>query len=62
MAQEISFFKRPLGAGDKARLDTYLENIREIERRISIAMEQTVRSRRKRFPSAFRKTSTPTTV
>ena len=33
-------FKKDLGAGDRGRLDTYLENIREIERRIKIAMEQ----------------------
>ena len=39
VTQQISFFKKPLGAGDRARLDTYLENIREIERRIRIAME-----------------------
>ena len=43
VTQEISFFKRPLGAADKQRLDAYLENIREIERRIRIAMESTVK-------------------
>ena len=32
-----------LGAGDQARLDTYLENIREIERRIKIAMEKSMK-------------------
>src|SRR5713226_1821896 len=42
VTQEISFFKKPLGAGDRSRLDTYFENIREIERRIKIAMDQTV--------------------
>jgi hypothetical protein len=42
VTQEIAFFKKPLGAGDRSRLDTYLENIREIERRIKIAMSKTV--------------------
>ena len=42
VTQEIAFFKKPLGAGDRNRLDTYLENIREIERRIKIAMDKTV--------------------
>jgi hypothetical protein len=31
------------GAGDKARIDTYTENIREIERRINIAMSNSVK-------------------
>ena len=38
VTQELAFFKKDLGAGDQSRLDTYLENIREIERRIKIAM------------------------
>src|SRR6204780_4993074 len=42
VTQEIAFFKKPLGAGDRGRLETYLENIREIERRIKIAMSKTV--------------------
>jgi hypothetical protein len=42
ITQEIAYFKKPLGAGDRGRLDTYLENIREIERRIKIAMSKTV--------------------
>jgi hypothetical protein len=42
VTQEISFFKKGLGAGDKTRLDTYLDNIREIERRIKIAMSKSV--------------------
>jgi hypothetical protein len=42
ITQEIAYFKKPLGAGDRTRLDTYLENIREIERRIKIAMSKTV--------------------
>src|SRR6202162_1875152 len=42
VTQEIAFFKKPLGAGDRSRLDTYLDNIRELERRIKIAMGKTV--------------------
>src|SRR3974390_2136680 len=43
VTQEIALFKAPLGAGDRARLDAYLENIRELERRIQIAMESSVK-------------------
>jgi Protein of unknown function (DUF1552) len=39
---ELASFKKDLGAGDRTRLDTYLENIRELERRIKIAMSKTV--------------------
>jgi hypothetical protein len=42
VTHEISFFKKDLGAGDKVRLDTYLENVREIERRIKIAMDKAI--------------------
>lgn len=42
VTQEIAFFKKPLGAGDKAKLDTYLDNVRELERRIKIAMDKTI--------------------
>jgi len=34
VTHEISSFKKGIPAGDRARLDTYLENVREIERRI----------------------------
>jgi len=50
VTQEIAFFKKPLGAGDRSRLDTYLENIREIERRIRIAMEATVKEPSEEIP------------
>jgi hypothetical protein len=50
VVQEINFFKKPLGAGDRSRLDAYLENIREIERRISIAMETTVKEPSEEIP------------
>jgi hypothetical protein len=50
VTQELSFFKKNLGAGDKQRLDTYLDNIREIERRIRIAMESTVKEPNEEIP------------
>jgi hypothetical protein len=50
VAQEISYFKKPLGAADRSRLDTYLENIRELERRINIAMETTVKEPSEEIP------------
>jgi hypothetical protein len=40
---QLGSFKTSLGAGDKARIDTYVENIRELERRIKIAMENAVK-------------------
>jgi uncharacterized protein DUF1552 len=39
VAHEIPQFKRSLGAGDRARLDGYLENVREVERRIRNATD-----------------------
>jgi hypothetical protein len=50
ITQEIAYFKQPLGAGDRTRLDTYLENIREIERRIKIAMDATVKEPSEEIP------------
>jgi len=50
VTHEISFFKKDLGSGDKSRLDTYLENVREIERRINIAMNKTVREPSSEIP------------
>lgn len=38
VTHEIPGFKRSLGHGDQARLDDYLENVREIERRIRNAV------------------------
>jgi hypothetical protein len=43
VTRELGVFKKDLGDGDKARLDTYVENIRELERRIRIAMENAVK-------------------
>jgi hypothetical protein len=43
ITRELTLLKKDLGAGDKAKLDTYTENIREIERRINIAMTNAVK-------------------
>ena len=40
---QLGAFKTSLGTGDKARVDTYVENIRELERRIRIAMQNSVK-------------------
>ena len=39
---KIPAFKRELGSSDQVKLDTYLENVRELERRIQIAMTSSV--------------------
>src|SRR5438552_4879899 len=39
---QLAAFKRDLGTADKARIDTYTDNIRELERRIRIAMEHSI--------------------
>jgi len=43
VTHELSMLKKDLGNGDKTRIDTYTENIREIERRINIAMTNSVK-------------------
>src|SRR6058998_1775141 len=43
VTRELGVFKKDLGAGDQARLDTYLQNISELERRIKIAMNNSVK-------------------
>jgi hypothetical protein len=43
VSRELVSFKKHLGAGDQARLDAYLDDIRELERRISIAMSNSVK-------------------
>jgi hypothetical protein len=50
VTHEISYFKKDLGASDQSRLDTYVENIREIERRINIAMNKTVQEPSSEIP------------
>ena len=43
VVEQLGAFKTNLGAGDKARVDTYVDNIRELERRIRIAMDNSVK-------------------
>jgi hypothetical protein len=43
VTRELGALKTDLGEGDRARLDSYVENIRELERRIRIAMENSVK-------------------
>jgi hypothetical protein len=43
VVSQLGTFKAHLGAGDKARVDTYVDNIRELERRIKIAMANAVK-------------------
>jgi len=40
---QLGAFKTSLGSGDKARIDSYVDNIRELERRIRIAMSNAVK-------------------
>jgi hypothetical protein len=40
---QLGTFKTGLGASDRARVDTYVEHIRELERRIRIAMENSAK-------------------
>jgi len=42
VAAKIPELKHELGAGDKVRVDNYLDNIRELERRIQIALNNSV--------------------
>jgi hypothetical protein len=42
VAEKLPGFKRSLGHGDQLKLDSYLDNIRELERRIQIAMTNSV--------------------
>jgi len=50
VAQQIAYFKKPLGVGDRNRVDAYLENIREIARQIKIAMDSTVKEPSSQIP------------
>ena len=43
VTKELGAFKRDLGDADRTRLDTYADNIRELERRIKIAMNSSVK-------------------
>src|SRR6059036_1010194 len=50
VTRELSVFKKNLGPGDRTRLDAYLENVREIERRIHIAMGGSVKEPSEEVP------------
>jgi hypothetical protein len=50
VTHEINAFKKPLVPEDQSRLDEYLENIREIERRILIAMDARVQEPTEEIP------------
>jgi len=50
VTQEAALLKKDLGPGDQCRLDNYLENIREIERRINIAMSKTIQEPSEEIP------------
>ncbi len=41
VTQKLARFRRDLGAGDRAKLDEYTDDIREIERRLDIAKKAT---------------------
>jgi hypothetical protein len=43
VTHELGAFKKDLSAGDRTRVDNYTENIRELERRINIAMNRSVK-------------------
>jgi hypothetical protein len=43
VTHELGAFKKNLSTGDRNRVDTYTENIRELERRINIAMSRSVK-------------------
>ena len=49
---EVSGLKRELGNTDRHRLDQYLENIREIERRIQMVEVQNTSGQRREIPEA----------
>jgi hypothetical protein len=43
VTHELGAFKKDLSAGDRTRVDNYTDNIRELERRINIAMNRSVK-------------------
>ena len=50
VVEEAALMKRGLGPGDQCRLDDYLQNVREIERRINIAMSHNVQEPSQEIP------------
>jgi hypothetical protein len=57
---QLGAFKTGLGAGDRARIDTYVDNIRELERRIRIAMDNAVKEPEADVPFGLPRTGTST--
>ena len=52
MAGEIASLKRELGAVDRVRMDRYLENVREIERRIAAVESRNTSGEERELPEA----------
>ena len=49
---EVSSLARGLGSRDKARLDSYMDNVREIERRIQLIEQYNAKNPNRELPSA----------
>jgi hypothetical protein len=52
VTQQITTLRREIGASDRARLNEYLENIREIERRIQLIEKRNASGELREFPDA----------
>ena len=52
ISDEVARVKKDLGPSDRARLDAYLDNVREIERRIEKVEEQNRSGERRELPNA----------
>jgi Protein of unknown function (DUF1552) len=50
VTHELGAFKKNLNAGDRTRVDNYTDNIRELERRINIAMSRSVKEPTSEIP------------
>ena len=50
VTQELGVFNRGLSPGDRTRLENYTDDIRELERRINIAMSRTVKEPSSEIP------------
>ncbi|HTG72370.1 MAG TPA: DUF1552 domain-containing protein, partial [Terriglobia bacterium] len=50
VTQELGVFNRGLSPGDRTRLENYTDDIRELERRINIAMNRTVKEPSSEIP------------
>jgi hypothetical protein len=52
IAGEVAYLERSLGAGDKQRIEQYLTNVREIERRIQKVVERNTSGEPRELPDA----------